>query len=51
VTALAARGASPVLGLIISVGGLIVMIATFYLVIKIAGLVDAIKEKVKEMKL
>jgi len=34
-----------------AVGGLLVMVASFYLIIKIAGLVDALGEKIKEMKL
>jgi hypothetical protein len=44
-------GGSAILGLITVVGGLIVTIAFFYLVIKLAGLVDTLSEKVKEMKL
>ncbi len=44
-------GGSPVLSLIMAVGGLLVMVASFYLIIKIAGLVDALGEKIKEMKL
>jgi len=38
------------LGLIIAVGGLLVTVASFYLILKIAGLVDALKDKIKEMK-
>lgn len=45
-----AVGGSLLLGLIITVGGLLVTIAAFYLILKIAGLVDALKDKVKEMK-
>jgi len=44
-------GGTPVLGLIMAVGGLLVTIASFYLIIKMAGLVDALSQKVKEMKL
>jgi len=40
-----------VLGLVMAVGGLLVMVASFYLIIKIAGLVNALAEKIKEMKL
>ncbi len=46
-----AGGGSMVLGLIMTVGGLLVMIASFYLIIKLAGLVDTLSQKVKEMKL
>ncbi len=46
-----AYGGSAVLGLIMAVGGLLVTIASFYLIIKMAGLVDALSQKVKEMKL
>jgi hypothetical protein len=46
-----AGGGSWVLGLVMAVGGLLVMVATFYLIIKIAGLVDALGEKIKQMKL
>ena len=45
-----AVGGSAVLGLIIAVGGLLVTVASFYLILKIAGLVDALKDKIKEMK-
>jgi len=45
-----AVGGSAVLGLIVAVGGLLVTVASFYLILKIAGLVDALKDKVKEMK-
>lgn len=41
---------SVVLGLITAVGGLLVTVASFYLILKIAGLVDALRDKVKEMK-
>jgi hypothetical protein len=34
-----------------NVGGLLVMIASFYLIIKVVGLVDALGQKIKEMKL
>lgn len=44
-------GGSPVLGIVMAVGGLLVTIASFYLIIKMAGLVDALSQKVKEMKL
>lgn len=44
-------GGSAVVGLIMSVGGLLVTIASFYLIIKMAGLVDALSQKIKEMKL
>ena len=40
-----------VLGLVTAVGGLLIMVASFYLIIKIAGLVDALGQKIKEMKL
>jgi len=43
-------GGSTVLGLILAVGGLLVTVAAFYLILKIAGLVDALRDKVKEMK-
>ena len=43
-------GGSTVLGLIMAVGRLLVTIAAFYLILKIAGLVDALRDKVKEMK-
>jgi len=45
-----AFGGSLVLGLVVTVGGLLVTVAAFYLILKIAGLVDALKDKVKEMK-
>jgi len=35
----------------LAVGGLLLTVASFYLIMKIAGLVDALGEKVKEMKL
>ncbi len=44
-------GGGLVLGLVMTVGGLLVMIASFYLIIKLAGLVDTISQKVKETKL
>jgi len=44
-------GGSPVIGLILGVGGLLVTIASFYLIMKMAGLVDALSQKIKEMKL
>jgi uncharacterized membrane protein (DUF485 family) len=44
-------GVSPVLGIVLAVGGLLVTIASFYLIIKMAGLVDALSQKIKEMKL
>ena len=44
-------GGSPVIGLLLGVGGLLVTVASFYLIIKMAGLVDALSQKVKEMKL
>jgi len=44
-------GGSSVMGLITAVGGLLVTIASFYLIIKMAGLVDALGQKIKEMKL
>jgi hypothetical protein len=44
-------GVSPVIGLILGVGGLLVTIASFYLIMKMAGLVDALSQKIKEMKL
>jgi hypothetical protein len=46
-----AYGGAQVTGLIMAVGGLLVMIASFYLIIKTAGLVDALGQKIKEMKL
>jgi len=44
-------GGTAVIGLIMTVGGLLVTIASFYLIIKMAGLVDALSQKIKEMKL
>lgn len=44
-------GGSSVMALITAVGGLLVTIASFYLIIKMAGLVDALGQKIKEMKL
>ena len=38
------------LRLISAVGGLLVTIGLFYLILKIAGLVDALKDSVKEKK-
>ena len=43
-------GGTSVMGIVMAVGGLLVTIASFYLIIKIAGLVDVISAKVKEMK-
>jgi len=44
-------GGTQVTSLIMAVGGLLVTIASFYLIIKMAGLVDALGQKIKEMKL
>jgi hypothetical protein len=44
-------GGSSVMSLITAVEGLLVTIASFYLIIKMAGLVDALGQKIKEMKL
>jgi len=44
-------GGTAIMGLITAVGGLLVTIASFYLIIKMAGLVDALGQKIKEMKL
>ena len=41
---------SGILGLVLTVGGLLVTISAFYLIMKMAGLVNALSEKVKEMK-
>jgi len=43
-------GGSAVLGPITAVGGLLVTVAAFCLLLKIVGLVDALRDKVKEMK-
>jgi hypothetical protein len=44
-------GGSGIMGLIMAVGGLLVTIASFYLIIKMAGLIDALSQKITEMKL
>lgn len=41
---------STVLGLIVSVRWLLVAVASFYLILKIAGLVNALRNKVRGMK-
>jgi len=41
---------SGILGLVLTVGGLLVTIAAFYLIMKMARLVSTLSEKVKEMK-
>jgi hypothetical protein len=44
------RVAPMIVGLIVAAASLVVTIAVFYLILKIGSLVDALKEKVKEMK-
>jgi len=43
-------GGSLIVSLILAVGGLLITIASFYVIIKVAGLVDVLTEKLKEMK-
>ena len=50
-TAMAGMGGLSVMGIIGAVGGLLVMIASFYLILKVAALVDTLSQKIKEMKL